>query len=69
MLFFKKSFFAFGFPLLKLAFSLLGFKEGADIGHHIVNDNLKDVLRNVALGAALFLSDFYGSFLLIFHHV
>ncbi len=44
---------ALRFPLLKLAFAVLGFKERADIGEHIVNNGLQDVFRHVAFGAAV----------------
>ena len=55
MLFFDfgQSFCALGFPFLKLALAFFGFKEGADVGHHIVNDSLKNVFRNIALSTAL----------------
>ena len=40
-----------GFPLFKLKLALLGFKECADVGKHIVHDGLQDVFRHVAFGA------------------
>ena len=53
MFFFRQSFCAFYFPLLKLALAFVGFKERADIWHHIVHDGLQDVFRHVAFGTAV----------------
>lgn len=40
-------------PLLKLALAFFGFKEGADVGKHIVHDGLQDVFWHIAFGTAV----------------
>ena len=55
MFFFSLSRFilALRLPLFKLALAFFGFKEGTNVGHHIVNDRLQNVFRHVAFCTAV----------------